>query len=81
MYTKFDEDKYKQVQEITNTDYDMKKGFIELNSLKTIVDDLLVEYDSLKEKFEDYKNEVENNYELKEVDPYDFYGVSREDFA
>ena len=81
MFTEFKEDKYKQVKEITNTDYDMKNNLIEVDALKSIIEDLLVEYDSLKEKFDDYKNEVENDYELKEFDPYDFYGVSRKDFA
>lgn len=81
MFTEFKEDKYKQVKEITNTDYDMKNNLIEVDALKSIIEDLLVEYDNLKEKFDDYKNEVENDYELKKFDPYDFYGVSKEDFA
>lgn len=81
MFTEFKEDKYKQVKDITNTDYDMKNSLIEIDALKSIIEDLLVEYDILKEKFDDYKNEVENSYELKQVDPYDFYGVSKEDFA
>ena len=63
---RFDEYAYdimQKVSEITNTDYewimdnsDEIKGTIKFDSLITMLDDLLMEYQSLKKDFDEYKN-------------------------
>lgn len=47
-------------KEINIYDLNMKGDFIPVESLWDLVEDIYDGYDYLKEKFEDYKNEVEN---------------------
>ena len=42
----------KEVEEITNTDYEVK-DFIKVENLISIIEDLKIEYDRLKEENED----------------------------
>lgn len=42
----------KEVEEITNTDYEVK-DFIKVENLISIIEDLKIEYDKLKEENED----------------------------
>ena len=90
MYTELDEELCKDIENITNTDYEKRGELIEVESLKIMLEDMRCAYDVLKEELEDEKKDKEENYELKEFDAklvmkefdaYDFYGVSKEDFA
>lgn len=68
-----------RASKITLTDYEMVEvprndTFIDVDNLINVIEDLLIEYDRLKEEFEDYKNEE------KIDDSYNFYGVSKNDF-
>lgn len=80
MYMKIDEEKLKQIQGITCTDYEAKLGYLPVESLNDIIDDLLLEIHRLEEKIEDMEQDIENNYELKNVNPYEEYGISERDF-
>ena len=80
MYTEFDENLCKDIENITNTDYEMRGDLIEVEALKTMLEDMICAYDVLLEELEDEKKDKEENYELKKIDAYDYYGVSREDF-
>lgn len=80
MYLKMEEEKINEIEEITMTDYEAKLGYIHSDNLLSMIDDLLCEIHNLQEKLNDLQNDIENNYELKDYDAYEEYGVSREDF-
>lgn len=83
MYIKLENDTLKTINrasDITCTDYELLGNFIPVESMMCIVEDLLLEIVHLKECIEDMEQDIENNYELKNFDPYDEYGVSRNDF-
>ena len=77
----------KKASDITLVDYDIKwfdaeniEGYIDSEGLLSMIEDLIVEYNHKKEELEDVKQDIEDNYEPKRIDPYDYYGVSRGDF-
>lgn len=77
----------KKVSDITLVDYDIKwfdaenvEGYIDSEGLLSMIEDLIVEYNRKKEELEDLYQDIEDNYEPKRIDPYDYYGVSRSDF-
>lgn len=53
--------------------------FITVQEMFDAFSDLITELEFLKEEFEDYKQDVEDNFERKKND-YDFYGLSEKDF-
>ena len=55
----------KEIQEITNTDYEVG-DFIKVENLISMIEDLKLEYDDIKVQFENYKENIEENYILKE---------------
>jgi hypothetical protein len=80
MYFKIEEEVLERIEKLTMTDYEAKLGYLPAESLTSIIDDLLLEIDSLEEKIEDLERDIENNYELKNANPYEEYGVSERDF-
>lgn len=80
MYLKIDEEKLKEIEELTMTDYDAKLGFVPGENLIGMIDDLLYEIHNLQEKVSDLQHDIDNNYELKRIDLYEEYGVSEKDF-
>lgn len=80
MYYKIDEDKLKKIQKITCTDYEAKLGYLPVENLETIIDDLMLEIDKLEEKITYMEQDIENNYQLKDRDEYEEYGLNLEDF-
>ena len=83
MYYKLDNNEYKTIRDISNitiVEYDLVEKFIPVESLMAAIEDLFVEYHNLQEEFEDYKEEVSENYELKEKNLYADYGIKDEDF-
>lgn len=76
---------YNRICEITGTDYEMAKSkdeesVLAYHDLDTMLEDLVWAYGCLEEHLEDFKRDVEENYELKPFDPYDEYGISKSDF-
>lgn len=68
-----DEDLLKRISEITMTRYDDK-----LEDIESMIEDLVYYYHQLEEEFDDYKEYVKENYNMKS--PYEIYGISKEDF-
>lgn len=57
-----------------------EKDYVSIEDIFGKLEDQYDEIDELKEKYDDLKDDLEENYELKKFDPYDYYGVSKEDF-
>lgn len=77
----------KKASDITLVDYEIKwfdaekfDGYIDSEGLLSMVEDLIVEYHHKEEELEDLKQDIEDNYEPRKIDPYEEYGVSRYDF-
>lgn len=72
--------KIKEAEKITMVDYELQGNYIEANSLISLIEDLMLEISSLEDKISDLEDTIENDYELKHVDPYEEIGMSRSDF-
>ena len=77
----------KKASDITLVDYDIKwfdaenyEGYIDSEGLLSMIEDLIVEYNHKQEEIEDIKQDIEDNYTPRRIDPYEEYGVSRNDF-
>lgn len=62
MYLKIDEEKMKEIQEITQTDYELLGEFLPVDSVDNIIDDLLCEIHHLQEKIQDMEQNIEDNF-------------------
>lgn len=83
MYYKLDNDELEKINRVSNitfTDYELKGNFISVESMMSAIEDLLIEIDKLEEAKKDMQQDIENNYELKNVNPYEEYGISERDF-
>ena len=60
-YQQVNEMLLKEIEEITNTNYEVG-DIIKVENLIAIIEDLKNEYDDLKLDFEEYKQDVEDNY-------------------
>lgn len=68
-----------KVREITRTDYKTdKNGYIEVEDLTCIIDELLGEIEHLKEEKEEIEQDRDDNY--KPISYKDQVGVSDKDF-
>ena len=66
---------------ITNEVVNIKdKAYISGDILLYYLDELFDKYKSLESEFEEYKDNINENYQPKKFDPYNYYGVSRSDF-
>lgn len=64
MFYKLNEKEYKMLKDIEKillTDYEIN-DLVEIDSLMTMIEDLKYQYNVLEEMFEDYKQNVEDNY-------------------
>lgn len=66
---KLDQEKIDKVKKITLNDYKSVNGFITVENVEEMIDNLLTEIDSLKEKFRN----LENKEYINEID-YDEIG-------
>lgn len=85
MLIELEEKLYKRILEIGCSDYGDTlqkddKVYVNIDSVYTMLQDLVGEYDNKEEEYNDLKEDMDNNYELKIEDLYDTYGVSRNDF-
>lgn len=69
-----------EVSDITLRDYEIKGKFISLDNLMNVIEDLLTEVHKKEEDISELKNDIENNFEPKKIDPYEDYGLSKKDF-
>lgn len=86
------EDNYailRRAEDILDTDYEINltndddiKGFIDDDNVVEMIDNLCSEVDRLKEELEDQKEHYEEEIRecYKPISPYEFYGVSENDF-
>lgn len=56
MYLELSDEIIKKVENITNTDYEVKGNFIPAENIETMIEDLLTEIDGLQEKVDDLEN-------------------------
>lgn len=54
---------------------------ISIEQLIDMLDSKIDEVDELKEKIEEMQNDIEENYIRKQFNPYDEYGLNKEDFS
>lgn len=80
MFIKVDEKKVKELQSYTITDYEVKNELMPVECINNIIEDALHEIHNLEEKIEDLEQDIENNYELKNINPYVEYGINEKDF-
>jgi len=80
MYLKIDEEKIKEIEEISMTDYEAKLGYIHSDNLMSMIDDLLCEIHNLQGKVRDLEKEIDEDYEPKKINYYEEFGVSQKDF-
>lgn len=78
--TNEDLEKIKEISEVTGVDYELKGNLVPVDSLIYALKDMLYEYHNKQEEIDDLKQEIEDNYEPRRIDPYEEYGVSRKDF-
>lgn len=78
---------YLRVQEETFTEYnnlavdkEKEKVLVDSDTIEAMLEDLITELGVMKEKYQDLKEDLENNYEPKKLDYYEEYGLSRSDF-
>lgn len=75
-----DLEKLNKISDITGVDYELKNNLVPVDSLIYALKDMLYEYHNKQEEIDDLKQEIEDNYEPRKIDPYEEYGVSRKDF-
>lgn len=85
MLVELEEKLYKRITEIGCSDYGDTlqkddKVYVNIDGIYAMIQDLVDEYDNKEEEYNDLKEDIDNNYELKREDVYDEYGVSRNDF-
>lgn len=78
MYIEIDKKILEKVTDITNFTYKSKGDFIAYEDVISIIEDLVCEYNVLKEKFEDYKENVRDNY--RQITPQEMYDIDDRDF-
>lgn len=80
MYVEVDNAILDEIEKITMTEYSKQNGMLEADSVEPMLNDLLCEIHHLEDKIKSLENDIENNYELKNINPYEEYGVSEKDF-
>ena len=78
MFLKIDEDKLKEIEKLTMTDYEAKLGYIPAENIEAIIDDLLCEIHNLQEKISDMEEDIEENY--RPIKPHEMNGWNYRDF-
>ncbi|MDY5930165.1 MAG: hypothetical protein SPJ27_09100 [Candidatus Onthovivens sp.] len=77
-------DQIKEIEEITNTNYQLLNDLITTDSLLSAIDDLFIKIKELKKQNKELKKELSECKEEKtkdfEKNPYMYLGISRRDF-
>lgn len=55
-------ERFKEISDITVTDYEFKGNFVPVVSLLAMIDDLLLELHEKEEQIEDIKQDIQDNY-------------------
>lgn len=70
MYIEIDEELLRKIASITRFTYKDKGNFISYENVIAIIEDLIAEYDVLQEEYDDFKQNVEDNYEKRPMSYY-----------
>lgn len=70
MYMEFEEDLLDRIKKITKCSHYAKANLVNYEYITTIIEDLIYEYEVLKEELEDFKQDVEDNYEKRPMSYY-----------
>lgn len=70
IYIELDEKIKEKIEKITGIIYEAKGNFISNNIIECLFDDLIYEYDTLKEEYEDFKRDIEDNYVHRPMSNY-----------
>ena len=78
MYIEMKEQTIKDIELITGETFNRKDKLVDIEELKSAIEDLLVEYDKLQEQLEDEKEQRDNYY--KPISEYENIGMDERDF-
>ena len=70
LYMEFEEDLLDKIKKITNCNYYAKANLVNYEYITTIIEDLIYEYEVLKEELKDFKQDVEDNYISRPMSDY-----------
>ena len=70
MYSEINEKLIEKVKKITGFDYKSKGGLVTYDDIVSMIEDLTCEYDVLKEEYDDFKQDVEDNYVSRPMSDY-----------
>ena len=73
----------KEASDTVGTDYTTDidaDDYIEVDDLLELIEELNYAVKHVQEEFDEFKNEVEEDYVPRYKDEYELYGVSRNDF-
>lgn len=71
-------ERFKEISDITVTDYEFKGNFVPVVSLLAMIDDLLLELHEKEEQIEDIKQDIQDNY--RRISVSEQVGISDKDF-
>lgn len=70
MYLEINEKLIEKVKKITGFDYKSKGGLVTYDDIVSMIEDLTCEYEILQEKYDDFKQNVEDNYVSRPMSDY-----------
>lgn len=81
IYIKLENELIETVEKITDVDYEKQGDMLSADELTSMLKDLIYEISKRDEKLEDLKEEMNECYEPKRIDPYYEYGVNERYFV
>ena len=70
MYLEINEKLIEKVKKITGFDYKSKGELVTYDDIVSMIEDLTCEYDVLQEEYDDFKQDVEDNYVSRPMSDY-----------
>lgn len=70
MYLEINEKLIEKVKKITGFDYKSKADLVTYDDIVSMIEDLTCEYEILQEKYDDFKQDVEDNYVSRPMSDY-----------
>ena len=80
-YIKLDKSLLKEIEDITDVDYEYKGDQVPISSIAYMLKDLVYENNLKSKEIQEIKEDIDERYELKPINPYDEYDLAREDFV
>lgn len=71
---------YIKVKDTIFEDLFRNKDIVSIDEVLTELENLMYEKEHLEEQLSDLEKDVEENYEHKKIDIYDYYGINERDF-